>query len=587
MTVSINPQQDMHTDQTSATEKGRRDLRNWEASKPDDFFTSDQNLRYVLRRTLGDVVYEAVRENLAVFGRACANEIDEAAKQEDLIGNHPRLARYTGIGERVEAIEFHPNHDASGEVVWKSGILALQREPGNVVEQMALFYLLSHNGEAGHCCSIACTSGLIRALQVAADDVVRDKFLPPLLESDYMRMQHGAQFLTEVQGGSDVGANAVVAHDNGDGTWTLHGEKWFCSNINAEQFLVMARPEGAVDGTRGLGVFLVPRQLDDGATNEFYIRRLKDKLGTRTLASAELDFRGALAYPIGPVDRGFKTTVELVLNTSRLLNAVSCAGFMRRAYIEAASYACARQAFGQPIAEYPLVQEAVADLLSETYAATATSFALASLLDQIETRQAGDDERSVYRLLVNVNKYITSIRGTQMIHRAIEVLGGNGAIETFSILPRLYRDMIVLESWEGTHNVLCLQVMRDIARYDLHEPFVSYIRRQLADVKHESLKTEVQQVSMALDSVLTILARLAKADSRYQQAHARRLVDLMADVTSAALMLAEAQWELQHDLVTAKPDAVVYYINRHLRTGYDPLDDEAYLPRLERLMAAY
>src|SRR5690606_38699333 len=162
------------------------------------------------------------------------------------------------------------------------------------------------------------------------------------------------------------------------------GEKWFCSNINADQFLVMARPEGAQDGTRGLGVFLVPRRLDDGSTNGFYIRRLKDKLGTRTLASVELEFVDAVAYPTGGVDEGFKNTVELVLNTSRLMNAVSCAGVMRRAYVEAASYACTRRAFGQPIASYPLVQEAVADILAENYAAVASGFALAALLDRIE-----------------------------------------------------------------------------------------------------------------------------------------------------------------------------------------------------------
>jgi hypothetical protein len=384
-----------------------------------------------------------------------------------------------------------------------------------------------------------------------------------------------------------VGANAVRASDNGDGTWRINGEKWFCSNINADQFLVMARPDGAPEGTKGLGVFVVPRVLDDGSTNGFYLRRLKDKLGTRILASAELDFRDAVAYPIGPVDTGFKTTVELVLNTSRLMNAVSCAGIMRRAYLEAASYACMRRAFGNPIASYPMVQETVADIMSESYAATASSFVLARLLDQIETGQASDDDKAVYRMLVNVNKYITSIRGTECVHNAIEVLGGNGAIESFSVLPRLYRDMIVLESWEGAHNVLCLQVMRDIARYGLHEPYFRFLKDQLDTVTDARLADDLATVRAAMSGVITRLGRVAGGDAMFQQAHARRMVDDFAHVAQAALLLAEAQWELESGLPTLKPDVTRHYINRRLNVGYDPLDDADYLPRLERLMAAF
>ena len=569
---------------TNNAERGRADLIAWEQGKPDNFFTSDANLQQVLRYHLGDEGYSEVSARMADFGGAVATQLDALAKQEDGIGNHPRLQRYTGLGERVEQIEFHPNHDAAGRLIWPSGILASQAEPGNTVYQMALLYLLTHNGEAGHACSIACTSGLIRALQQYGDETLKAKYLPPLLDPNYDTMEHGAQFLTEVQGGSDVGANAVVARDAGDGSWRISGEKWFCSNINAQQFLVMARPEGAASGTRGLGAFVVPRQLDDGTTNGFYIRRLKDKLGTRTLASAELDFRDAVAYPIGPVDAGFKITVELVLNTSRLMNALSCAGVMRRAYIEAHSYACSRQAFGQPIAQYPLVQEVNAEMLSESYASVASSFALAALLDRLETGQGSDDDAAVFRLLVNLNKFITSVRGSEMVHRAIEVFGGNGAIESFSILPRLYRDMVVLESWEGTHNVLCLQVLRDIGRYRLHEPFFRYLDAQLQTVRHPELSEALAITRDAFERLPNMLQRIASGDEMYQQAHARRLSEAMALTAQAVLLLAEAQFELDQGVSTLKPDAVLVFVNRHLKAGYDPLEDGDYLGRLQRLM---
>jgi len=570
---------------TNPNQQGRADLAAWENGKPQNFFMSDVNLRAVLRRIMGNERYEAFCPRLVTLGGQAATVLDQWAKVEDHLGNHPRLERYDGIGQRTEGIEFHPNHDKSGALIWESGVLTLQAEPGHNVEQMALFYLIGHNGEGGHACSIACTSGLIRALQQVGSDDLQAKYLPPLLNPDYAHMQHGAQFLTEVQGGSDVGANALNAAQDSDGVWRLTGEKWFCSNINAHQFLVMARPDSAPDGTRGLGVFLVPRTLDDGTVNAFHIRRLKDKLGTRTLASAELDFTGATAYPIGALDHGFKTTVEWVLNTSRLLNAVSCAGVMRRAHIEASTYACNRRAFGQVIASFPLVQEAVADCLTEATAAVASGFALAEMLDNIELGRAGEDDKGVYRMLVNLNKYITSVRGSEVVHRAIEVLGGNGAIESFSILPRLYRDMVVLESWEGTHNVLCLQVMRDITRYSLHEPFSRWMNGLLESIQHEALQEARALVSAAATRTYTLLARVGALPQESQQTHARRLADAYVLPAQAALLLCEAAWELSQGLMTAKPDIAVYFINKHLRPGYDPLDDVDYQKRLTRLMA--
>jgi len=564
------------------THQGRNNLLAWEASKPDNFYTGSPNLGHVLRFYLS----ESFDDNkLKALGAFVATEMDNLAKIEDHIGNHPKLERWSGLGERIEQIEFHPNHDAIGKVIWENGLMAIQAEAGHTVEQMGMYYLLTMNGEAGHLCSLACTSGLIRALQQVGDDTVRDKFLPPLLDPNYDTMQHGAQFLTEVQGGSDVGANAVTAIDNADGTWRINGEKWFCSNINADQFLMTARPVGAVDGTRGLGLFVVPRTLEDGTTNGFYIRRLKDKLGTRTLASAELDFVDAVAYPLGAVDKGFKTVVEWVLNTSRLMNAVACAGIMQRATIEAGHYACTRTAFGTAIANYPMVQEAIADLMSESIAATASSFYIAHLLDKIETTSATDADKANYRLLVNINKYITSIRATEMVHRAIEVLGGNGAIESFSILPRLYRDMVVLESWEGTHNVLCVQVVRDIARYSIHKAFFADMTDKLNHISNAELLPYAQLTQRAIERALKMLQRMTEGDDNFAQAHARRFVDVLSYIAQGTLLLTEAQWEADNQLTTPKSDIVAYFINKHINPDYDPLDDEQYLNRIERLMA--
>ena len=564
------------------TQLGRQNLLTWEASKPDNFFIGSPNLRHGLKMYLGESFDDSKLQALGAF---VATKMDNLAKIEDHIGNHPKLERWSGLGERIEQIEFHPNHDAIGKVIWENGLMAIQAQAGHTVEQMGMYYLLAMNGEAGHLCSLACTSGLIRALQQVADDDVREKFLPPLLDPNYDTMQHGAQFLTEVQGGSDVGANAVTATPHNDGTWRINGEKWFFSNINADQFLMTARPVGASDGTRGLGLFVVPRALDDGTTNGFYIRRLKDKLGTRTLASAELDFVDAVAYPLGALDKGFKTVVELVLNTSRLMNAVACAGIIQRATIEAGHYACTRTAFGTAIASYPMVQEAIADLLSESVASTASSFYIAHLLDKIETDNANDADKANYRLLVNINKYITSIRGTEMVHRAIEVLGGNGAIESFSILPRLYRDMVVLESWEGTHNVLCVQVLRDITRYGIHEAFFTDMIAKLDQLSDPALLPYAQLTRQAIERAIRMLQRMTDGSDNFAQAHARRFVDCLSTIAQGTLLLTEAQWEFENQITTSKSDILAYFINKHLNPNYDPLDDDQYLSRIECLMA--
>jgi hypothetical protein len=232
------------------------------------------------------------------------------------------------------------------------------------------------------------------------------------------------------------------------------------------------------------------------------------------------------------------------------------------------------------------VQEAVADLLSETAAAVASSFYVAHLVDRMDTGMATEDERGTYRLFVNVNKYVTSVRGSEMVHRAIEVLGGNGAIESFSILPRLYRDMVVLESWEGTHNVLCLQVLRDIARYGIHEPFLRQMNDHLESIARPELAEHVQSVQNALNELPALLGRLNAGGEAYAQAHARRLADKLAFVAQSALLLSEAEWELNEGLTTSKPDLAAYFINCHLTPGYDPTQDESYLARLKRLMTA-
>ncbi|MBS1968514.1 MAG: acyl-CoA dehydrogenase family protein [Chloroflexi bacterium SZAS-1] len=562
---------------------GRAALRSWLDSRPANFFEANQPLQRALRMHWGDERFAALRPRLSAFGETSATTIDEAARVNDRIGNHPRLDAYTGIGEQTEAIEFHPSYYIAGRAAYESGMLAVQAQPGNILFQGALFYLLCHNGEMGHACPIACTAGLILALQQRADPAVRARFLPPLLCDRYDELQHGAQFLTEVQGGSDVGANTLAAAPvaGKPDVWQLSGEKWFCSNINAQQFLVMARPEGAPEGTRGLGLFLVPRTREDGRVNGFRIRRLKNKIGTRTMASAEVDFAGALAYQLGPIEAGFKIVVELVLNTSRQLNALACCGLMARALLEARAYASQRQAFGQAINTYPLVRETLADMAVAHAAALASSLHLAALVDRMQTGVASAREQGAYRLLVNLNKYATSIAATATVHQAIELFGGNGAIEDFSVLPRLYRDAIVLESWEGTHNVLCLQALRDMARYRVHEPFLAELEAIVAAIQRPQLGHICTEIASAIAAARALAERVLALEPRAAEAHARRLADALIAVAQAAYLLRDATWAAD-----APTQALAeLFVRQHLRPGYSPLDDVEYLGLVEQAAA--
>lgn len=443
----------------------RAGWRAWREAFPGDPWGADALGRALVTRDLPAGRAGELHEAASRFGRDVVEVIGRAATRYEDRRHLPELARWDAFGEPTEAVRFDPAYREAQVAVWASGVVARAGEPGRSPEQAVLLGLLSLEGEAGHACPAVCTIGLARALRRRATPRVRDRFLPPLLATDPARAQRASQFLTEVQGGSDVGANSTRAEPDGDDRWRIHGEKWFCSVADADQFLLTARVAGGPAGTRGLGCFVVPRMLE-GRPNGFRIRRLKEKLGTRGMASGEIDFEGARAWPVGPVEEGFKTAVGIVLNTSRWLTAVGSAGMMRRATLEADAYARCRKAFGAPIGTFPATRRTIGRMWAETLAAQAAVWRLTLLDERLDRQEGTDHEVALHRLLVNALKLHTPLVATRVVRDGIEVLGGNGTIEDFSVLPRLYRDSIVYESWEGTHNVLVAQVLHDVGRLD-------------------------------------------------------------------------------------------------------------------------
>lgn len=408
---------------------------------------------------------------VTAFGQAAATRWREVADYVERRENLPYLA---GKGP----YDSDPQHVVLPAETWDtlgavhgSGMWSPTRSDA---ARYAAVYLLNQNGEAGIACSVACTDGLVRVLRANlddaghADDGARRAALATVEDATPDDWAHGAQFVTEIQGGSDAATNAVraVPAADGDGpagtAFRLHGQKWFCSNLTADWWLVTARVEAdgeSVAGPRGIGLFLVARD-QDGYT----VERLKDKLGTRALPTAEIRFHGARGTPVGPLDAGLRTMVSVVLVTSRIHNIVAAAGFLRRAQREAQAYAAFRTAFGHRLDEMTLLRDALDRLDVAADRAAAGAFATVDAWRRAEDAAASDAERAWARVWISIAKAVTTRRLPGLVYEAMMVFGGNGIEERFTALPRLWRDAAILETWEGPYTLLLAQALSDLQR---------------------------------------------------------------------------------------------------------------------------
>ena len=476
-----------------------------------DWYGDDALLATLLGRyAAGDA---SARTALAPFGAQAAGELAQYAETSARPENAPRLREFDAYHRRVDEIVLPAStHAALAAVAGGERLGALHGDP---FVFYAKTYIAHQNGEAGVACSLACTDGLTRLLDALGDRAEHRDALASMRASSSARVVHAAQFVTEIQGGSDVGANTLEAVPDGD-TYRLHGAKWFCSNINADWFLVSARPRGASAGSRGVAIFLVPAYARDGDAqrNGYSIDRLKDKLGTRELATAEVTFDGAVGWPIGPLDRGLANLVDHVLATSRIACVLYAAGTLRQAERIARAYAGFRTAFGRPIADYALVRRTVDELALARERALAVAFELVRLWPARE----GTTEAADFRVLLSLAKPVLTRRASELAHDAVLVLGANGIEERFSPLPRLYRDAAVMETWEGPHNVLYAQALRDLVR----------LRVDAGDFAARVAGRHDDGLANAVRDVVEAAGREADATPR-MPALAARVVDALGD----------------------------------------------------------
>lgn len=425
-----------------------------------DFFHSDPVLRDLLARLLAPAALSWLEPRLRRMGEDAAGSVDASARVADRLS--PVLRTFDPWGRRVDEIVHHPSYREMERVAYGSGMVGLKYDPEVAVAHpgarhvmgFALGYLFAQ-AESGLYCPVCMTDGVARVLELLGSPRQRAEYVPRLAETDLSRLWRGAMFLTEKQAGSDVGAVATRAVPDGDG-WRLYGEKWFCSNVDAEAVLTLARPDGAAPGTRGLGLFFLRRDLPGVGRNGLRIDRIKEKLGVRSMATGEVVLDGARAELVGPLDGGFKGMAEM-LNLSRLYNAFASVAIVRRAAVESTLYLRARDTFGRAGASHPLVREGLADLQAEEVAAKHFAFRVAALLDRADLGSQADATR--VRLLTPLVKLTTAKLAVWAASEAIELHGGNGYIEEF-VTARLLRDAQVLPVWEGTTNILVLDALR-------------------------------------------------------------------------------------------------------------------------------
>jgi alkylation response protein AidB-like acyl-CoA dehydrogenase len=430
-----------------------------------NLFLEDKGFEQFLGLYLGKELHSFLRPHLHKLGAMAGGRLDELAATADK--NPPVLHPRTRRGEDRQWIEKHPAYEELERVAFSEYGLAAMSHRGGVLgwpdpmppaAKYALSYLYVQ-AEFGVCCPLSMTDALARTLSRHGDPALVARYLPGLTSQDMDALTQGAMFMTEQGAGSDVGATATRAVKDGE-TWRLYGDKWFCSNADAGVALVLARPDGAPSGTRGLSLFLLPRVLSDKSQNHYRIIRLKDKLGTRGMASGEIRLEGALAYLVGDPGRGFVQMADMI-NLSRLSNGMRAAGLMRRALTEALFVARRRVAFGKRLIEMPLMRRQLLKIMVLAEAARSVLFYASS---QLEKADKGDETaRKRIRILTPLLKFRACRDARRVTGDAMEVRGGIGYIEEWSD-ARLLRDAHLGSIWEGTSNIVALDVLRAIGK---------------------------------------------------------------------------------------------------------------------------
>lgn len=503
------------------------------------------------------------------LGALAGGELDALAGTADR--NPPQLIHRTRRGEDAQNVDYHPAYREMERLAFgEFGLASMSHRAGVFgwpaplppAAKYALTFLFAQ-AEFGLLCPVNMTDSLARTLRRFGSPELVERYLPLLASQDMDALHQGAMFMTEQGAGSDIAATAVTAEPANDGTHLLYGDKWFCSNPDAELALVLARRGGGAAGLKGVGLFLLPRTLPDGTPNSYRIVRLKEKLGTRSMASGEIRLEGARAWLIGDPEAGFKQMADMV-NSSRLSNAVRAAGMMRRAMTEALFVARNRRAFGKRLVEMPLMRRQLAKMLLRAEQARAMVFQTAEALRRSDAGEAG--AYALLRMLTPLVKFRACRDARQVTGDAMEVRGGCGYIEEWPE-ARLLRDAHLGSIWEGTSNIIALDVLRAAEREGGFEALTALTAQLQVEAPLEGFHVAWERAAQLLHT------------ARTDPALARAAASALYHLTSAAALA----WEAARS-GDANRAALARMVLTHRVLPRDPLDhadaDAALMPAL-------
>ena len=532
-----------------------------------NFYAIDRGLRDLLRIYLEPNDLRQLEPHFDRLGALAGGRLDELARTADK--HPPVLNARDRFGRDEDWIDYHSSYREMEAIAFgdfqfhamshRAGTLDMDR-PLPAVAKYALQYLFVQ-AEFGLMCPISVTDTSIHLIRKFASAELKDYLLPKMLSADAATQWKGTQFITERAGGSDAGAIETTASCE-DGVWRLYGDKWFCSHADADVALLLARPEGAPPGTKGLALFALPRRLKDGRRNTYRIVRLKDKLGTRSMASGEIRLEGAVAYLVGEADQGLKQMMEQV-NLSRLSHGVRAAAMMRRCVNEAMVCARSRVAFGKTVIEYPLLRRQLLKIAVPSEQALSMFLFAADAMDRAN---AGSQEaEDCLRILTPLLKFRACRDNIPVATGAMEVRGGNGYIEEW-VQPRLVRDAHIGVLWEGTSNINALDIVtRAVGKSRAHRTLAGELQKLLDEATPIPAAFR-NRLHVALERTLVFAERVAAEPAL--EASARQAASSLYHVTSSILMIREA----------AQPEAdarrALYarFVLEHRLSAQDPLE---------------
>jgi len=508
-------------------------------------YKDDRVLHSYLKRNIPADIFQQIEPSLTEMGELAGGELYEMQLADRL--KEPVLTQWNAWGERIDHIEVSPLWKKAEELAVKYGLVAAAYEKKfdrySRIYQFALSYLF-HPSSDVYTCPLAMTDGAARTLLQSGNQELIDRAVPHLTSRAPQQSWTSGQWMTESTGGSDVGRSETIARQDQDGQWRLYGRKWFTSATSSQMALTLARPEGNGSGGKGLALFYVETRDSEGRLQNILVNRLKDKLGTRKVPTAELTLNGTPAQLVMGIANGVANIVPM-LQMTRTWNSVMAAATMRRGIAIARDYARKREAFGAPLSRQPLHVETLAGLQAEFEASFHLSFYLVELIGREENSQISEEQVQILRLLTSIAKLTT---GRQAVHVASEVLeafGGAGYVEDTG-LPLLLRDSQVLPIWEGTTNVLALDMLRALNKDNSAlEAFIHEIEQRLKSVSHPKLK---KAGKIALDAAEHVQQWLAgQKERKLFEAGARRTALTLGRALALTLLIDHAQWSLDNE----------------------------------------